>query len=71
MTVRPFGERIKAAMDERGWTVKKLAVESGVSASLIYRVIHSPGCGMQSKNSDALCQALGLLERAETEQGAA
>lgn len=54
---RAFGDRIRAARKDRGWSQEKLAERAGVERKLIYRTelgTHSPRMDTAWKLSDAL-----------------
>lgn len=55
-----IAERIKSAMRDRGWTLEKLAVESGVPYSSLATYISSNPAEIRVRRGLKIAEALGI-----------
>lgn len=59
---QPLGDRLRARRTKRGWSLRRLAKESGVTHSMIDRIERSR-CDMRLSDYEKLCRALKIRVR--------
>jgi transcriptional regulator with XRE-family HTH domain len=60
-TNRPFADEVPRLLEERGWSIRHLAIEAGVERGYLWKVIRRRGYKTPSvRLTEAVAKALGL-----------
>jgi transcriptional regulator with XRE-family HTH domain len=60
-TNRPFADEVPRLLEERGWSIRHLAIQAGVERGYLWKVIRRRGYKTASvKLAEAVATALGL-----------
>jgi transcriptional regulator with XRE-family HTH domain len=60
-TNRPFADEVPRLLEERGWSIRHLAIEAGVERGYLWKVIRRRGYKTPSvRLAEAVAAALGL-----------
>jgi transcriptional regulator with XRE-family HTH domain len=60
-TNRPFADEVPRLLEERGWSIRHLAIEAGVERGYLWKVIRRRGYKTPSvRLAEAVASALGL-----------